>query len=183
MDSSEHRTDERKWYAASVHARQERAAETGLLEKDFEVFLPTRRERRAWSDRIKTMDVVLFPGYIFVRAALDARCRSELLKVRQVRDLVGRLPHNPAIARSIPDHEIESLRMVVAAERNLDPAQGLVEGTEVVVGQGPLRGVRGVVLDAPDGRRRLFVQVRLLGRGVRVLLNTDDVLAEQSSGV
>lgn len=169
------------WYALSVHSRKERAAQAGLAERGFEVFLPTRVERRAWSDRIKSMETVLFPGYIFIRAALDAERRVEMLKVRQVWDLVGRLPDDERIARHIPDCEIESLKKVIQADRRIDPVMGLVEGTEVVVGQGPLRGARGVVIEAPDGRRRLVVQVSLLNRGVRALLQADDVLASRDA--
>ena len=168
----------RRWYALSVYSRQERAAEAGLVERGFDVFFPTQPERRLWSDRIKTFDAPLFPGYLFLRAALDPRVRVEMLKVRQVRDLVGRLPDDNRVARYVPDHEIESLHKLVAAKRRLDPIEGLVEGAEVMVGQGPLKGARGVVLDAPDGRRRLVVQVRLLGRGVRALLHADDVLVD-----
>jgi transcription antitermination factor NusG len=168
-----------RWYALSVHARQERAAEAALVERGFEIWLPTRIERRMWSDRIKAVEQALFPGYLFVRTALDAERRVEMLKVRQVWDLVGRLPGDRRIAQAIPDHEIESLRTVVGADRALDPVSGLVAGIEVVVGQGALRGARGVVVEAPDGRRRLTVQIGILGRGVRVVLEADDVLAAE----
>lgn len=169
--------DRPRWYALSVHARQERAAEAGLVERGFQVLLPTRVERRAWSDRIKAVEAALFPGYLFLRTRLDPERRVEMLKIRQVWDLVGRIPDDRRIARFIPDHEIESLMKVVESDRELDPVMGLVEGTEVVVGQGALRGARGVVVDAPDGRRRLVVQISLLGRGVRAALSADDVLS------
>lgn len=169
---------EQAWYALEVQGRKEKAAAAGLLERGFDVFLPTRLERRPWSDRIRTVELALFPGYLFVRTALDAARRIEMLRVKQVRELVARLPGDARIARSIPRWEIESLMTVVGSQRELDPSQGLVRGTEVVVAAGPLRGARGVVLEEPDGRRRLVVQIVLLGRGVRTVLSAEDLLVE-----
>ncbi len=165
-----------RWYAVGVQSRKERSACAGLSDKGFEVFLPTRPERRLWSDRVKTFDQVLFPGYLFVRADLDPDVRVEILKVRQVRDLVGRIRGDSRVAWPVPDHEIESLRTVVGAAREVDPIAGLIQGTPVLVGSGALRGARGVVVEAPDGRRRLVVQITILGRGVRVRLEAEDVL-------
>jgi transcription termination/antitermination protein NusG len=164
------------WYALSVHTRSEHAAARELGPRVAEVFLPTKKERRAWSDRVVTTEVPLFPGYVFVRTALSARARVELLKVRQVNELVGRLPGDARIARAIPPSEIEALRIVLAAERAADPIERLVRGTHVLVATGPLRGARGVVEQGVDGQRRLVVQIELLGRGVRAVLTADDVV-------
>jgi len=164
------------WHALAVHARSESSAAAELQARVDEVFLPVRVERRAWSDRIKVAERPLFPGYLFVRLALDARARVELLRCKHVVELVGRLPGDARIARAIPDHEVEALRIVVGAERALDPIERLVPGRHVLVGAGPLRGARGVVEQGPDGQRRLVVQIALLGRGVRTVLRADDVV-------
>lgn len=170
---------EAHWYAVHVKARKEKAAAKELGERGFEVFLPTRVERRAWSDRVKRMELAIFPGYLFVRTEMNAARRVELLKPSHTYDLVGRLPGDDRIARPIPDHQIESLRTLLATERDIDPTERLVTGTPVLVVSGPLRGVQGVVEEAPDGRRRIAVQIALLGRGVRTWLLADDVIESQ----
>ena len=169
-----------RWHALKVHARQEKGAKDELCARAFEVFLPTTVERRIWSDRIQRIELALFPGYLFVRTALSAERRIELIKARGVIDLVGKLPGDARIARSIPDWEIASLRAVMASERDIDPVSRLVPGTLVEVGAGPLKGARGVVEQCPDGKRRLVVQVALLGRGVRCVLSADDVVKASS---
>ena len=166
-----------QWYALAVHVRSEGSIASELAARVDDVFLPLHRERRIWSDRVKDCEVPLFPGYIFVRTSLSAQRRVELLKIRGVVDLVGRIPSDGRIARAIPDADLESLRLVVDAERAIDPIARLVPGRAVVVVSGPLRGARGVVEEAPDGHRRLVVQVALLGRGVRAVLAADDVVA------
>jgi transcription termination/antitermination protein NusG len=171
---------EPRWYGLHVRARQEKAARDDLLGRGIEVFLPLSCERRAWSDRIRSVETALFPGYLFVRVALDAACRVELLRPRGVVDLVGRLPGDERIARAALDSEIESLRTVLDAERAVDPVERLVPGMAVVVGAGPLRGARGVVDVGVDGRRRLVVFLELLGRGVRTVLRAEDVVEDFS---
>lgn len=166
------------WYALSVHTRSELSASSLLapLLGAHDVFVPVTRERRAWSDRVVTSDVPLFPGYVFVRTALTPTMRVRLLKVRGVHDLVGRVPGDARIARPVGTAEIEALRILVAADRALDPIERLARGTHVFVAAGPLKGARGVVEQSPDGQRRLVVQIELLGRGVRTILGADDVV-------
>jgi transcriptional antiterminator RfaH len=166
------------WYALHVTARQEKAAHADLARRGLETFLPMRRERRAWSDRIQLVETALFPGYLFVRASLSASMRVQLLKSKGVHELVSRLPGDPRIARHIPDHEMATLLALCAAERALDPIARLVPGTPVRVAAGPLRGIHGVVARGPDGRRRLLAHITLLGRGVRTQLLADDVIEE-----
>jgi len=167
-----------RWYALAVLARQEKSAQDEIRRRGFEAWLPVRLERRAWSDRIQNVELALFPGYVFVKTALDVRRRIELLKVRGAHDLVGRLPGDARIARAIPDHEIESLRTVVEADRVIDPLTKLAPGTRVRVAFGALKGATGVLERGVDGQRRLVVQVTLLGRGVRTVLSADDVVED-----
>ena len=168
-----------RWYALHVHTRSEKMAAAGLDARVEQVFCPVRVERRAWSDRIQRVEVPLFPGYLFVRTTLTPQQRVALLKVAHVVDVVGRKAGKAEIASAIPDVEMASLINLVAAQRALDPVDVLVPGVCVVIGQGPLRGVQGVVERGADGFRRLVVQVALLGRGVRTVLSADDVLVEK----
>ena len=137
---------------------------------------PVRVERRAWSDRIQNVEIALFPGYLFIHSALNALRRVDLLKVHHVQELVGRLPGDERIARSIPDQEIESLKRLVSSPRNLDPVERLVPGKPVLVAAGPLKGARGIVQHEPNGKRRLVVQIELLGRGVAAELSAEDLI-------
>ena len=71
---------------------------------------------------------------------------------------------------------------MLSSERDMDPVDRLTQGTASVVVAGPLRGARGIVQEEPDGKRRLVVQIALLGRGVRTLLHADDVIETPDSG-
>jgi transcription antitermination factor NusG len=167
-----------RWFALAVHARSEQVAARELSGVVDEVFVPVAVERRAWTDRVKRVEVPLFPGYVFVRLALTAERRVRLLKCRGVVDVVGRSAGRADIAPALDETCVADLQRLVASQRALDPVTQLVPGTPVVVGAGPLRGIHGVVEEAADGQRRLVVQVALLGRGVRTTLLADDVLVD-----
>src|SRR6516162_6192047 len=55
------------WYAVRVRSRFEFVASAVLGERGYETFLPCYRSRRAWSDRMKEVEIPLFPGYLFCR--------------------------------------------------------------------------------------------------------------------
>ena len=51
------------WFALRVRPNYEKPVATALRGKGFQEFLPLVRTRRQWSDRVKMMDLPLFPGY------------------------------------------------------------------------------------------------------------------------
>jgi transcription termination/antitermination protein NusG len=166
-----------RWYALAVRSRQEKAAAASLSQRGHEVFLPTRIERHAWSDRVQPVEVALFPGYLFVHTAMSAAQRVDLLKGQGVVELVGRLAGDSRIARDIADAQIDSLKTLVASRANLDPTERLVKGSGVRVASGPFKDAQGVVVRGADGKQRLVVQIELLGRGVSVAIDGKDLVA------
>ena len=72
--------------------------------REVEHFLPLYSSVRRWKDRRVTLDLPLFPGYVFVRMAL--RDRLQVQQVPGVARLVG-FDGTPA---ALPDEEIDALR-------------------------------------------------------------------------
>src|SRR6185437_7101964 len=66
---------DRCWFAAYTHARHEKKVAQQLEQRGIENFLPLFRSVRRWKDRRKELDLVLFPGYVFVRLALREKLR------------------------------------------------------------------------------------------------------------
>src|SRR5690242_9689932 len=61
------------WYAIRVKPNHEKPVAATLRGKGYQEFLPLSRTRRQWSDRVKVLDLPLFPGYVFCRLNLDDR--------------------------------------------------------------------------------------------------------------
>ena len=90
-----------------------------------------------------------------------------------VRDQVSR-KRAEAFLPTIPAHEIESIRRLIATDLRYDPCPLLSEGTMVEVEHGPLKGVVGRL--ARTGRHaRLILAVNLIGQGVSVEVDAADI--------
>src|SRR5579872_5269882 len=103
------------WYAVRVRSNFERNVSTVLDYQGVEQFLPTYRSRRVWTDRIKTLDLPLFPGYIFCRLPLEDRNR--VVTIEGVVGFVG------AGRQPIPisDAEIDTIRTVIMSQMPAQP--------------------------------------------------------------
>src|SRR5581483_11652129 len=101
---------EEQWFAVHLRSHHENIAAEALRARGFEVFLPKFRSRRIWSDRIKELDVPLFPGYIFCRIGMHHRL-TDVLTAAGVLSVVtaGKRP------AAVDDSEIAALQNVVAA--------------------------------------------------------------------
>src|SRR5580693_1239738 len=130
------------WYAIRVQAKFEKIASAVLRQKGFEEFLPLYCAKRMWSDRVKQLDLPLFPGYLFCRLDLSER----LLPVVTTPGVLGIVSagRDPV---SISDQEIALVRAVVRSGLPAMPWPALSAGSLVLLERGPLAGVEGFVLD------------------------------------
>jgi transcription antitermination factor NusG len=154
------------WFAVRVRSNYERTAAVHLRERGYEEFSPSYKVERRWSDRKKTIEKFLFPGYVFSR--LDPLNRLPVLTVPGVVGLVG-LGKTPS---PIPDHEIENIRTMVQSGLLVQPWPFLEVGQRVVIERGPLTSVEGILQDI-KGKFRLVVSIALLQRSVSAEVDRD----------
>ena len=150
-----------QWFAIHVRSRHEKAVYTCLSEKGLESFLPLHTQRRRWADRTKTLELPLFPNYVFCRFA--PLVRVPVLSTPGVISIVGNR-HNPL---PVSDEEINALRVVSRSGLPCEPLPELLVGRHVRVVDGPLAGLSGMVTDVRKNLR-LVVGVTLLQRSVLV---------------
>jgi len=147
------------WFAVRVRSNFERIAELHLRERGYERFAPSYRVERQWSDRKKEVDRFLFPGYVFCR--LDPHDRLPVLSVPGVVGLVG----FGKIPAPIPDDEIERIERLIESGLLVKPWPFLEVGQTVLIEDGPLAGMEGILVEE-KGQCRLVVSVNLLRRSV-----------------
>ncbi len=97
-------TSARNWYALYTCPRHEKKVAEQIEQRQISCFLPLYRSTRRWRDRRKELELALFPGYVFVRIAVDDK-----LKVLQVPGAV-RLVSSNGKPCALPEQEIECLR-------------------------------------------------------------------------
>src|SRR5260370_6853675 len=88
-----HDDQEMQWFALKVRSCQESIASLALKTRGFAEFMPTYRVTRRWSDRVKAVDVPLFPGYVFCR--FNPTNKLPVLKMPGVTGVVtlSQVPH------------------------------------------------------------------------------------------
>lgn len=155
------------WYALRIQSKLATTTAACLRGKGYEEFLPLYSVRRHWSDRIKQMDLPLFPGYIFCR--FDPRDRTlPVLTTPGVIGIVG------AGRKPIPiaEDEIESVRKIIRSGLAVLPWPFLRVGCRVYIEHGPLAGLEGIVISA-EKTWRIVVSVSLLQRSVAAEIDRD----------
>jgi transcription antitermination factor NusG len=108
--------------------------------RQIEHFLPIYRTHRKWSDGSRvTLDLPLFPSYIFVRIQRAQRVR--VLEVPGVLAFVDGTGGEPA---SLPEAEIDALRSGLS-QCNAQPHPLLKVGQRARIRSGAFAGLEGVV--------------------------------------
>ena len=154
------------WFAIRVRSNYERTTTIHLRERGYQEFSPSHKVERRWSDRKKTVEQFLFPGYVFSR--LDPYDRLPILTIPGVIGLVGL----GKIPSPIPDHEIENVRTMVQSGLLVLPWPCLEVGQRVLIEHGPLAGVEGILQEVKS-KWRLVVSIDLLRRAVSTEVDRD----------
>ena len=149
------------WFALRVRSRYENTVATILGGKGYEWFLPLYKSRRPWSDRIKEIQLPLFPGYVFCR--FNVQKRLPILTTPGVVAIVG-IGKCPI---PVDDGEIAAIQATVRSGLPSRPWPFLEIGQRVRVEYGPLCGLEGILVDL-KGQHRLVLSVNLLQRSVAV---------------
>jgi len=156
------------WYAVSVFPRHEKVVCQYLRERGLRSFLPVYRSTRRWADRRKEIELVLFPGYVFVSLGLHDR-----LMVLQSASVVRFVSFQGRPA-PVADAEIRALQAGLEAGLRAEPHPFLRVGRRVRVVRGPLQGSEGILKRRKD-RYRLVLSIELIMRSVMLEVDESDV--------
>jgi transcription elongation factor/antiterminator RfaH len=154
-------SDNIAWYAVWTASRHEKAASADLSQKGIETFLPLLKVLSQWKDRRKIVENPLFPGYFFVHTTM--KNRLTILETRGVARIVG-IRNDPV---SIPDQEIENIRILLNSDLKSDPHPFLKVGQRVRVKTGSLRGCEGILVRKKN-ISKLILSIQLLQQAVAV---------------
>jgi transcription termination/antitermination protein NusG len=161
------------WFALTVRPQHEKAVAEQLSAHALEAYVPLYRSRRRWSDRVKTIELPLFPRYVFSRFAFENRLK--VIGIPSVTSIVG-FGGTPS---PISQDEIDLVKLLARQDLPISPWPFLRVGERVRVRQGPLLGVEGILV-REKACYRVVVNIEMLNRAVAVELERD--LLEPASG-
>ena len=149
---------EKAWYVGYVRSCQERRVAAALQAAGEEYYLPIRKERRKWSDRVKTVEVILLKGMIFIKT--DNARRIKLLQgiYGLCAFMADRSTHQPV---TIPDSQMEAFMFMV--DRSSRPVMISTEqfsiGDKVRICCGSLEGLEGELMRV-GSKHRLVLRLQ-----------------------
>lgn len=153
------------WHALWTRSHCERLVWDQLTTKGFHAFLPTID---VWSRRAgvrRRIQVPMFPGYLFLRYALD---KAAYIAVRKTRGLVSILGEQWDSLAVIPTREIDAIQKVVQTRIPVSAYAYMRAGQRVRITDGPLANVEGILVQQKPEKGLLVLSIDLLQRSVAV---------------
>lgn len=157
------------WFAVYTTPRHEKRIARHLSTREIEHFVPLYRAHRRWNDGSRvTLELPLFPSYVFVRTPMAKR--SRILEVPGVLYIVEGIGKEPAI---LPETDIDVLRRGLN-QCNAEPHPYLTAGQRAVIRSGPLTGMQGIVVRTKSGCR-VVLTLDLIRESIAVEVGSEDL--------
>lgn len=158
------------WYVARTKPRREATTAALLEQRGVEIYLPTLVSRRGSGDRPAAREP-LFPGYLFVRLALDS---ADWLGVRSAPG-IGYFLGCGGTPSPIPDDLVETIRLRTEAQGSERFRSPYRRGELIVIRHGPFSGLEAVFDGCLTARGRVRVFLEMVERLVPVALDIHQI--------
>jgi transcription antitermination factor NusG len=151
------------WYAVQTMPRHERKVAVELQRKGLGTFLPLVPSERQWSDRVRVLDMPLFPGYVFVQMSPVPDLRIAVLRSSGVTSFVG----VRGVGIPIPDAQIAAVQSILDQKLPFSPYPFLNIGQRVRIRGGSLDGIQGILTEI-KGDLSLVISVDLIHKALAI---------------
>lgn len=157
------------WFALYTTSRHEKRVAEYLNLRQIECYLPLYRTERKWSDGSRvTLDLPLFPGYLFIHIRRNER--GYVLAVPGAVAVVGGTGGELA---ALPDTTIEGLRTGLKL-RSAHPHPFLTAGQRARIRSGALAGFEGIVVRSKN-RCRVVMTLEHIMQSYAVEVDSEDL--------
>jgi transcriptional antiterminator RfaH len=158
---------EPRWYAAYTKSRSEKKVLARLTENGFEAYLPIKRKRHQWSDRLKWVEEPLIKSYIFIR--VNERDYYDAINTP---GLVCYVTFEGKAA-AIPDRQIDLLKMLLNEGAEMEVSNDhFSAGQKIIVISGTLVGMQGEMVEY-RGKKKVLVRLGTTGTNLLVTVSLD----------
>ncbi len=161
-----------KWYAIYTRSRHEFKVNQELARKQFDTFLPAVKSLRRWKDRKKYINIPLFPGYLFLHCQMDDHKYLEIQKTNGVVKVLGK---NKRELFSIPDEEIESVRILTENKTTIKHHPYVKEENSIEIVNGPLAGTKGILTEKDSHKSTIVVTIHLIVKSISCEVDNSDI--------
>ena len=126
-----------RWHLLHTRSRQEKALTEWLAARGIAAFLPLLDVTRTYGHRKESVELPLFPGYVFLKGQLDEAYAAD--RTKRVANIIAVADQEKLT------WELRNLSMALTARAPLDPYPYLRAGIKVEVRSGPFMGIQGII--------------------------------------
>ncbi|HIZ08049.1 MAG TPA: antiterminator LoaP [Candidatus Eubacterium avistercoris] len=153
------------WYVIQVRTGTEEnirlQCEAKISENILErCFIPHYEERRKIRGEWRTMEKVLFPGYVFL---ITEEVEELFLQLRKVIGLTKLLGTGNEIT-ALSEMETAFLERLGGEEQIVRMSEGIIEESRAKILSGPLMGMEGQIRKIDRHKRKAWLEVEMFGR-------------------
>ena len=155
------------WYAVQCKPQMELWARSNLWERGLEAYLPIYLKLRSHARKREMVMRPLFPGYLFVKADLEAGQRPKVNTAPGVIRMVAFGDHTPRV----PEDIIATLKQCEEKDGciRLEAWQGKFYKGEQLVFRGEALGQLVPIFECEKANERAVLLLNILGRQVRTI--------------
>lgn len=152
-----------RWWVLHTKPRCEKALACDLQRLSIAHYLPVIRAKRTYGRRTTSVELPLFPGYLFMRGGNEERYAA--LRTDRIANVI-----------TVDDQErlrtdLRHIERVVASDFPVDLYRGLRIGRRCRVIAGPLRDVEGVVVRRRNSSR-VYIEAAVIGQSAVVEIDS-----------
>jgi len=129
-------------------------------------YLPLRRKTRIVQRRKVTVEVPLFPGYVFVR--LPPAQRLQMLQSNLLVRILEPLKPRKLL------RDLVMVRRALRVNPSLETTRPLTKGKRVRINAGPFRGLEGIVARL-SSKMKVVLNVEMIGQATSIAIESDFV--------
>lgn len=152
------------WYVLQVRTgteerikiQCERTVPDSTLER---CFIPYYEERRRGRGSWTTIKKILFPGYVFVITEDVEGLYQQLKHVLGLTKILGL----GEVIVPLSDDEVNLMERLGGEEQLVGMSEGIIEGGQVRIYNGPLQGMEGYVKKIDRHKRKAWLEITMFG--------------------
>ena len=154
-----------KWYIIYTKNQHERKVHNDVKYLNIQTFFPTVKKVRFWSDRKKTIEIPLFPNYLFLKLS-----NKEYISILQHPSVIQFVKDGNNLS-TITEKQIRTIQIIVNEQMeyfisNNNPQKG----SEVKILKGPLKDLSGKVVHL-SSKTYAIVQLNQIRQSIYVKID------------
>ncbi|TXB68911.1 UpxY family transcription antiterminator [Phaeodactylibacter luteus] len=156
--------EEARWFAVYTNFKREKMVAKRLAAKGIEHFLPLQKVTRKYTRKVKHLELPLINCYVFVKIK-----KQEYVPVLETDDVLRFVTFSRNLI-SIPEREIDILRLIIGEEVEMEVQQGtLAVGDQVEIIGGSMTGVKGILM-GQQNEKNFVVALETMGYSIHMAI-------------